>query len=288
MYHVGEKLGWYQLSPRTSSPLGFFGKYGANVIGGALLGTGMALSRSGPELLIAQGAAGLPSGLYTLCGAVAGGIFWTGPLGGSLVRKYNADVGVKGVAMPLDQLLGISKTAAVVLFEVACAAIVYATVTTTTGSSTAFPRAQGVTAGLLIGSAQLVSLLARRAMMGISGSYEDMGRYFWWLVGGAKDPSLNPGSWQNILFAAGTALGAWGLALAHPSSLGNVEMASSLVSPCVAVAGGALMVVGSRMAGGCTCGHGVSGLSLLSTASLVTMGSAFAAGAVVARCFSCH
>jgi uncharacterized membrane protein YedE/YeeE len=40
--------------------------------------------------------------------------------------------------------------------------------------------------------------------------------------------------------------------------------------------------VGSRMAGGCPSGHGISGMSLLSISSVVTIASAFGAGAVVA------
>lgn len=59
------------------------------------------------------------------------------------------------------------------------------------------------------------------------------------------------------------------------SNLLDVGIARSLL-------GGAVMVLGARMAGGCTSGHGISGLSGLSLASFVTVGACFAGGMGVA------
>ncbi|KAJ3078897.1 hypothetical protein HK100_010569, partial [Physocladia obscura] len=46
--------------------------------------------------------------------------------------------------------------------------------------------------------------------------------------------------------------------------------------------GGIAIFYGSRMAGGCTSGHGISGMAQLSAASLVTVISMFAGGTVTA------
>jgi uncharacterized membrane protein YedE/YeeE len=115
-------------------------------------------------------------------------------------------------------------------------------------------------------------------MIGISTAYEEIGNHFWWLIKGAE-PNTKPTSYNSILFAAGVTAGAWGLLQAVPSLTSTPVFEAP---PLLAMAGGALMVIGSRMAGGCTSGHGISGISLLSLSSMITIGCAFAAGAVVA------
>ena len=48
-----------------------------------------------------------------------------------------------------------------------------------------------------------------------------------------------------------------------------------------AFCGGFLMLFGSRMAGGCTSGHGLSGMGLLATASFVAVPAMFGGGIAV-------
>lgn len=48
------------------------------------------------------------------------------------------------------------------------------------------------------------------------------------------------------------------------------------------VVGGVALVYGSRIAGGCTSGHGISGMAQLSVASLVTVAAMFGAGTLSA------
>jgi uncharacterized membrane protein YedE/YeeE len=50
------------------------------------------------------------------------------------------------------------------------------------------------------------------------------------------------------------------------------------ISMSRAILGGITLIVGSRVAGGCTSGHGISGMSMLSVASFVTVGGMFAGG----------
>ena len=54
-------------------------------------------------------------------------------------------------------------------------------------------------------------------------------------------------------------------------------------APMRMAAGAFLAVVGARVAGGCTCGHGVSGTSELSVESFVGAGAIFGA-AIATRC----
>ena len=50
------------------------------------------------------------------------------------------------------------------------------------------------------------------------------------------------------------------------------------VGKLVAVVGGAVMTFGARLAGGCTSGHGISGLATMGVASFVSVGAMFAGG----------
>jgi uncharacterized membrane protein YedE/YeeE len=47
-----------------------------------------------------------------------------------------------------------------------------------------------------------------------------------------------------------------------------------------ALVGGFILIFGARMAGGCTSGHGLSGLSAMSFSSLVTTAAMFSSGII--------
>ncbi len=53
------------------------------------------------------------------------------------------------------------------------------------------------------------------------------------------------------------------------------------VDPASAFIGGALMLMGSRMGGGCTSGHGLSGMAALGVHSTVAVCGMFGAGVLV-------
>ncbi|KAI9171010.1 UPF0394 membrane protein [Paramyrothecium foliicola] len=274
IYAIAERLGFVKLRPRSSSPLGLFANYDGNITGGALLGAGMALSGAGPEILLAQAAGGLKSGLYALGGAIVGGIAWTGFLSGWTKRRKE-EAGVKAETVTMGDQFGLSNDAMLLVFETTCLGAVAASVMHSPEPLNVQTR--WIIGGVCIGVAQLVSLVSRRSLMGISGAYEEMGSYFWWLASGLKATSKP--SHQNILFAVGTVAGALATGRMFPALMSHTPTGSS---PLLAALGGALMTVGSRMAGGCTSGHGLSGLALLSTSSIVTMESTFAAGLLVA------
>lgn len=267
-------MGYLTLKPRSNSPLGLFAKYDGNITGGALLGAGMALSGACPGTMLVQIGAGVRTGVFALAGAVLGGIIYTG-FAGPTIKKHNDSCGIKSEVGTLNDGLGLSRTTTLATFETLCIALIATTTMYTVVAPE--PLISGYVGGFLIGSAQLFSLLTRRSMMGISGSYEEIGKYFWWLLSGANSAS-KPG-YGNIVFGSGVLAGAYGLAKTMPDF---VEGPVAEISPVLAVTGGCLMVVGSRVAGGCTSGHGISGISLLSTSSVVTIASTFAAGAAVA------
>lgn len=251
--------------------MGLLARYDGNIIGGALLGAGMGLSGACPGTLLTQVAVGIQTGYFALLGAVLGGIVWTGFLS-KAVKKRIAERGIKGEVSTLDQNLGLSKTTTAVLLQTLCIGFIAST-------TVYFPqppeaKVLGFVGGLLIGSAQLFSIVTRKSMLGVSTSYEEAGNWFWWLFEGGSKPG-----YKNIVFASGVAGGAYALPWLVPQL---IERPIAEVNPLLATIGGVLMAVGSRMAGGCTSGHGISGISLLSTSSIITIVSMFVAGALVA------
>ncbi|CAM1511605.1 Fc.00g091180.m01.CDS01 [Cosmosporella sp. VM-42] len=275
IYSIAERLGYVKIQPRSSSPLGLFAKYDGNIVGGFLLGAGMALSASCPGTVLGQVGVGLQTGFYALCGALVGGVVWTGLIS-KLVKSQKERAGIKAETCTFNENIGLSRGATLVVFETTALAIVAATVAYSNGASDWSLFSAG--SGIFIALAQLFSIVTRRSMLGVSSSYEEVGNYFWWLTKGA-DPKTKPSGYRNMLFAFGVATGARALVTYFPQFATETVFEAP---PQLAVLGGVLMVVGSRIAGGCTSGHAISGLSLLSTSSLVTMMTALAAGVLIA------
>ncbi|KAH7118173.1 hypothetical protein B0J13DRAFT_418946, partial [Dactylonectria estremocensis] len=142
---------------------------------------------------------------------------------------------------------------------------------TSPGPRTNIPPPAG---GLLIGLAQLFSILTRKALLGASMVYKDVGSLFWRAMPGFEGRE-KPQSWNSIIFTVGTISGACTLSFVFSP----FENLPSLFIPFEhAMIGGFLIVLGSRIAGGCTSGHGISGMSLLSISSVITIGTAMMAG----------
>ncbi|KAL5594585.1 hypothetical protein BROUX41_001505 [Berkeleyomyces rouxiae] len=270
-----DSTGYARQTPRSPSTLGFFA-YDGNIIGGSLLGTGMALTGSCPGSVFVQLGLGAPNSLTTFSGALLGGVLFTiclNPIIESLRRRHVATSSETSAQCPptltLYERLGISRTVGVSGFMAATlgAAIALNRI------MPASPYVHGVSpllGGLLIGLSQMISILLRKSLLGVSGSFEEMGK--------TVRSALTLGkyslpSYANFRFATGAAVGAFLVALAMPE-LGNVVPVER-VTTAAAFIGGASMIIGSRIAGGCTSGHGLSGMSMMSLSSFITIGSAF-------------
>ena len=110
----------------------------------------------------------------------------------------------------------------------------------------------GFLGGLLIGGAASLYLLVNGRVMGISG-----------ILGGLVDGS-GRGTWaERAAFIAGL--------VAVPAVLGLAAGAETHLTPdwLLIIAGGLLVGLGTRLANGCTSGHGVCGISRLSLRGIV-------------------
>jgi uncharacterized membrane protein YedE/YeeE len=81
------------------------------------------------------------------------------------------------------------------------------------------------------------------------------------------------GNWWQVVYLLGAAVGA-----ALAAGVTNTMGAAVGVPPADAFVGGFVMILGSRLASGCTSGHGLSGFALLAVHSIVAVPAMFAGG----------
>jgi uncharacterized protein len=116
-----------------------------------------------------------------------------------------------------------------------------------------FTPVSGLIGGLLIGLAVALMLLLNGRIAGVSG-----------IVGGLVNPKAGDTGWRAA-FVVGLPLGA----LAYILLAGGPTPVDVLASPPAILICGLLVGFGTRMGSGCTSGHGLCGLSLLSRRSVV-------------------
>lgn len=120
----------------------------------------------------------------------------------------------------------------------------------------------GLIGGLLIGTGGALYLLGNGRIMGASG-----------IIGGLVDGSGRDSAVERIVFLAGTAL----LPLLLMPVYREVDTHIT-ENPWVLIAAGLLVGIGTRLANGCTSGHGVCGMSRLSLRGFVATGCYVLAG----------
>jgi uncharacterized membrane protein YedE/YeeE len=112
----------------------------------------------------------------------------------------------------------------------------------------------GAVGGLMIGSAAALFLLVNGRIMGASG-----------LIGALIDRTGLANAAERIAFLGGLALVPAAMVL-----LGGIEADTKITTNVYAIIGAGLLVgVGTRLANGCTSGHGVCGISRFSLRGMV-------------------
>ena len=270
-----ESLGSVPRKPRPNSTLGWLGAYDANVIGGLLLGIGLATTGACPGTVLAQIATGVQSGPYVALGGLLGGILYS-RLGVFLKRRSpppkspnGTEMGERHYTLPAKFKWNINNF--LLVYEVVCLVVIGATSYLDTKVASRAPHL--ILGGFLIGGAQAASLLLTGQPVGVSTAYEQVGQYFWHLFTLMKSRVASPPPAFAIQFALGLLAGS--SIIARYLSIADV---SSDISKSTAIAGGVVMIVGARLAGGCTSGHGISGMSMFAISSVVTVAAMFAGG----------
>lgn len=155
-------------------------------------------------------------------------------------------------------------------------------------------------AGLVIGLLQIPTFMLMNTALGASSSFVTVGahlasvvdpqvagiKYFASHMAGAKN-------WWQVAVVVGIAVGAFismRLSGARRQAISGVWARATGVTSLsarapIAFFAGFLMLFGARIAGGCTSGHGISGMAQLSVGSTVAVAAMFAGGILVANLF---
>ena len=261
-----EKLDIAPRAVRSNSTLSLFSAFDGNMIGGLLQGIGMGLTGACAGTVLPQLAAGVSSSRWTALGGLLGGMGFA-KVGSALVRTD---------ALPqrptFASTMHVAPETALLVFEVFTLAAVGLSGASLPGK--AFAQYSTVTGGLMIGVAQTVSILLTASPLGVSAAYEQAGRYIWRLLGFTEvaKPTSPP---RSLVLAAGILVGS--VAVNEILGLGTPS-ATLDVPPLQGLVGGFVLTFGARMAGGCTSGHGLSGMAALSYSSLLTTAAMFGGG----------
>ena len=269
---LAQKMNVTSCKPRLPNSIGLFSKYDGNIVGGTLLGVGLALTGACPGTVVPQVATGVASGPLVLAGGILGGALYS-RFGQHLQRKVFTKTELENPTV--HETLGITRNQGIAFFVTLCS---FATAISGYYDPSTTPLLiPAVSGGLLIGLSQGASLFLTGNTLGISSAYEQLGDIFWWAEKSLFEPSIKtspPKITSNILFALGTTAGSFAI-----SKLIDLPQDVSIpISSFRALSGGAIMIFGSRLAGGCTSGHGISGMSQLSISSIVSVAAMFAGG----------
>ena len=115
-----------------------------------------------------------------------------------------------------------------------------------------FTPVSALTDGLLIGLSVILFFILNGRMTGISGIASNF------LI--SKDNRI-----ENLLFLVGLVLGPSIYTFISGQEI-NISITNSLL---LLIGGGALVGFGTRLSGGCTSGHGISGISRFSLRSII-------------------
>ncbi len=151
-------------------------------------------------------------------------------------------------------------------------------------------------AGILIGLLQIPAFLLMNTALGASSSFVTVAAS----IASIFDPAVNAipyfkahvstaKDWWQVALVIGVAVGAFISAkMSGTRRPAMSEMWGRLMGirsfPMrlpVAFAGGFVLLLGARIANGCTSGHGLSGLSQLAVSSLIAMAAMFASGIAI-------
>ncbi|KAI9138797.1 hypothetical protein BKA69DRAFT_717940 [Paraphysoderma sedebokerense] len=264
----------------TSKPTGLV------FVGAVLLGLGMSLSGACPGTLAPQLGTGVRSAPFALIGGFLGSFLYL-IVERWLPKKTKGKGGDSEKDREVMFMNDMTRSFAVPAIFMSSALVVMifgleqlfpsktAPLSELSIKSKAFPP---YVAGFLIGLLQFPAAIIVTETIGSASCYMVLTQSF---VKSILPNTLASGlivtpvkKWWQVVYLSSAVFGAY-LSASLSGSLGKV---SSVEDNMMAVIGGMVLLFGSRMAGGCTSGHGISGMGLLSFKSMVAVASMFVGG----------
>mmetsp|Transcript_4908 Transcript_4908/g.12547 ORF Transcript_4908/g.12547 Transcript_4908/m.12547 type:complete len:362 (-) Transcript_4908:184-1269(-) len=246
----------------------------AAAIGGAMLGAGMAIGGACPGMVIVQLGCGVPNAGYTFLGGLLGAATY-----GAFEPTFRKALHGPMKERKLEKMVGTSYTSLAIGFAALLVGVVglieYLVPWTSDLPVFATPWRSSwppILAGAIIGSLQVPAVLGLGDTLGSSSAYMTV------LAQALFSPSLEGAykhitgfkrgadNWWQVVYLAASVAGSY-LSSTHMGTFG----AAQGLDPLTGVAGGFLMLFGSRVASGCTSGHGLSGMAMLSLPSIVAV-----------------
>lgn len=300
--HLTRRASYAPCGSRAPSSWGYF-PYDGNIIGAGLLGLGMALTGSCPGTVMVQVGMGLRSGFLVLAGSILGGILFSGyshllkrGAAPKIVKQKADDSVAQGKPKnTVYERMGTSELASAVVFFMAMIGMATAAKTYIPSAPTGLLNP--LIGGALMASSQLTSILLTRNTLGVSAAYSALGSLFWKLESTAavktgctnkKEIEESKKPWPaltSVWFASGVALGSYLFWHLTGTTAASIPTVGGGVTDMKALVGGLLLAFGARTAGGCTSGHGISGMATLSVASFISVAAMFGGGMIGAQVF---
>lgn len=266
--YISNRTGFAKLPIRTNTAYGWFGAYDANIVGGALQGLGMALSGSCPGTVFVQVALGRSMAVWVLAGGVLGALTFV--FGAEKLRLSAPGTVPKHT---VSERLNVRQEAVVLGYEALLFAAIAGINQLTLSRRIEWTWTGSVQSGILVGCAQAASVLIAKKTLGISSAFADFAAHVKSVMNGKGLGN----AWGNLLFASGVMIGT---KIANQYVPAGIVEAVPEVGRGMALLSGFCSIFGARLAGGCTSGHGISGMSTLSVSSFVTVACMFGTGIV--------
>ncbi|PVH95326.1 hypothetical protein DM02DRAFT_617976 [Periconia macrospinosa] len=271
IFAVANYTKFVRIPPKSKTSYGRFSAFDGNIIGGLLLGLGMGLTGACPGTVLVQAASGMPGSRFLLAGGLVGGIIF------AKWSQSNRPYTVGKSSVSSSTATHVNERVVPRILIVYEATLICAIFTMSALTPRSKHLVHPVFGGVLIGLAQAASVLIAKKPLGISTAYEDMGKMFWGLIQGHPFPGL-----QNFIFVSSAFGAASVIGRLLPQSVKHPPV-DSMMPPLVSLIGGMALVLGARVAGGCTTRHGISGISSLGASSFVTIFTMFSGALMTAN-----
>lgn len=250
--------------------------------GGYLLGAGMAMAGACPGMVLVQVGANVSSGIYTFFGGLVGAAVFgiIHPLFDDFLKGGYAIVGT------WDQLFGVNyRKVCIVLSIFCCLGSFLLEYVASWDDETGYKNGSGIGAiawppqigGVIVGLCQIPLIACLGRTLGASSAYMNITSVCCLMVMPRLKPKFPYWTaymslfWWQSIFALG-AMGGAALSAWSSDSFGRAEGVPLWRS----LTGGFIMIIGARLGGGCTSGHGISGISLLMNTSVIVVMGMFA------------